>query len=555
MTFGDLLGSMLSETLRLSLPLYLPELLLCASVVLLLLARVAGIDGRVRPHWIALVGIALACAAAWIQFGHSSGPDAPATPYFGGMLVMNSLVAFGRLLLLLFLALWAVLTMFSGLPDHDDAPDFYILAISGTIGMLTMIGADHLLMIYFGIEMASVPSYMLAGFLKGRRQGSEAALKFVVYGAGAAGVLLYGASLLAGLQGTPSLRALSEMLTQLAPSAPAASGGLTPTRELIYLALVMVGAGLAFKLSLVPFHFWAPDAFEGSASEVGAYLAVASKSAAAVLLLRFVEELAPAATSPAEVVPALAENAHRVAAWSDPRMVFALGLGVAASISMLYGTLAAYGQQNLKRLLAYSSIAHAGFLALPISAVGALQASFPNDPFVAGRAVEAVLVYIAALLPMNLGAFAAVALVRNALFSEDLSDYRGLARRSPLLGATLGFCLFGLIGLPPFLGFFAKWQMFVAAYDAARLAHPLFYGFIGVALLATVLSLYYYMNVLRVMVFEEPLPATERFALSGWQRLYLLLVGGSVLAVGLLPGSFLRLAHDVAWTFLRQTLE
>jgi NADH-quinone oxidoreductase subunit N len=332
--------------------------------------------------------------------------------------------------------------------------------------------------------MASLPSYALAGFLKGRRQSSEASLKYVVYGGGASGVMLYGISLVAGKFGTAYLPDL------------AAGFVAAPTLDpVVVLGVLFILIGFGFKLAAVPFHFWCPDVFEGASAEVAGFLSVASKGAALALTGRFVF-----------VTAGLAGVAPNVAAWEKMAPYLAPSLAVFAAITATFGNLAAYTQTNLKRLLAYSTIAHAGYMLMGLAALNRDGAG-------------AVLFYLVAYLFMNLGAFAVVAFLRNQTGSEELGDFRGLIYRSPLLVITLAIFLLSLLGMPPLAGFAAKFQIFSVLYDAGQ-----FYGspavnqpglsFTMYALLVigglnTVLSLFYYVKVLKVMVLEQPVEVVE----------------------------------------------
>src|SRR5687768_16565550 len=247
-----------------SLRAFLPELVLCATVLIMLLVRVFKFGRRVDMFWIAFGGSAAALyfAAPWDHLVSLTTEQA-ALPtavtrmeIFTGMLVYDTFSVYVRSALLLFGVLFAVFTRLSGVPDHEDAPDVYTLILGATLGMCLMATANHLLMVFMAVEMASVPSYVLAGLLKGRRVASEAALKYSIYGAGAAGVMLYGISLIAGLLNTAHLPTIALRLAEILPHLHQQSSA-----ELMVLALggLMIGVGLAFKLSAVPFHFWAPD--------------------------------------------------------------------------------------------------------------------------------------------------------------------------------------------------------------------------------------------------------------------------------------------------------
>ena len=350
---------------------------------------------------------------------------------------------FFRGFLLFFLVFVIALTVLSGIPDREDAPDFYTLLCGAVVGMMVMSSANHLLMMFLGVEMASVPSYAMTGFLKGRRQSSEASLKFVVYGAGAAGVMLFGISLLAGLTGTAEFGELGHRLQSIFASG---FGVSHPGARITILAMLLISVGFAFMLSVVPFHFWCPDAFQGASAEVAGFLSIASKAAAFALLVRFSMAVTG---SDAGVIQGLS-------------LMMGLGLGTLAVITATFGNMAAYSQTNAKRLLAYSTIAHAGYMLMAISALLVLRSTMGSDHAASSdqmiRAIEGLLYYLAVYLFMNLGAFAIVALIRNQTFSEEIDDYKGLIHQSPLLAICMAICLFSLVGLTPLGGFYGKFS-------------------------------------------------------------------------------------------------
>ncbi len=485
MTFDTLLSHFLTDT-RISLELFLPTLTVCAAIVFLLINRLTGLDRLVPASLTALTGTVIALFIASLQFWEWNVTGRAEMEFFTGMLVFDKFTAFLQLFLLLFLMFTITLTVLSGIPDQEDGPDFYTLLLGSAVGMLLMVSANHLLIVFLGIEMLSVPSYAMVGFTKGRRQSSEAALKYVVYGAGAAGVMLYGLSLIAGITGTASLPELAGRLQEIFGQQPP---GLAHSAQLVLvLGIVMSLVGFAFKLSVVPFHFWCPDAFHGAAAEVGGYLSVASKAAAFSLLVRFVLALISPAT------PALGQM----------YLALGLGIGVVAVITTTFGNLAAYAQTNIKRMLAYSTIAHAGYMLMAVSALVVLQGSSQGQAWItdqSSRAVEGLLYYLSVYFFMNLGAFAIVALIRNQIFSEEIEDYQGLGYQSPLLATCMAICMFSLVGMPPLGGFFAKLAIFASVYQAGTVS-PVMWVLLVLGLLNTVFSLYYYVRVLKTMTLN-----------------------------------------------------
>lgn len=559
MSVSYILQQFASQDLPRSLQIFAPELLLCGTILLLIFGRLSGLDRRIPSSWIALLGALVAFTAAFTHFMYlksgaqpegivsdlayvlrvsETGVGTPG-PYFTGLMMHDHFGLFFRLGLLLFLVLVIALTALTGIPDNDDAPDFYTLLCGSMVGMLTAVGSNHLLMAFLAIEMISVPSYVMVGFLKGRRLSSEASFKYVVYGAGAAGVMLYGISLLAGVLGTASFPLLAERFDLIVGDHFSFTN---PNATIVALAMLMILVGFLFKLSVVPFHFWCPDAFEGAAAEVGGYLSVASKAASFGLLIRF-------ALSFQGDSPALKEFLT----------FFGIALGVLACLSMTFGNLAAYTQTNVKRLLAYSTIAHAGYMLLGVSALLVIQGSrIPTGVNVAeqsAQAVEGLTYYIVVYLFMNLVAFATVALLRNEIFSERIEDYRGLISQN---GATKVLCIcllvsfFSLVGIPPFGGFFGKFLIFISAFKAGSI-HWAMWLFVVIAGLNTVFSLFYYLGVLKAM-FLLPGPESRRpLKTPGIVGAYVALITLPILVLGASPlmDDLSQTAHFVAAELFR----
>ncbi|MGO9112036.1 MAG: NADH-quinone oxidoreductase subunit N, partial [Thermoguttaceae bacterium] len=447
-----------------------------------------------------------------------SFPGAPAPqPIFTGLLVLDGFGVVMRSLLMLFAMLFVTFTRVSGVPNDDDATEFYVMILGATIGLCIMVSANHVLMVFLGIEMASVPCYVLAGILRHRRASSEAALKYVVFGGATAGVMLYGLSLLTGVLGSAHLPTMAQRL----------AAWLTQTGDAHHLAtavvLVLGGlmtmVGLAFKLSAVPFHFWAPDVFEGAPAEVGTFLSIASKAAAVALLTRLVLILSGC-------LQPLPAAAAAVAALAPVRFYLASLIALLAAVTCTFGNLAAYGQTNIKRLMAYSTIAHAGYLMMPVAAAVVLAGDAAHRER-STDAVAALIVYLGVYLFMNFGAFAIVAFVRNARGSELIADYAGMVRRSPAVAVAMAVILFSLVGLPPLAGFSAKFIAFAVLLDA-RL-----YLLLIIGCLNTVVSLFYYLRVVKVMMLEaepegKPAPDIPLFSVPG---VYAVVLAGTMFLI------------------------
>jgi NADH-quinone oxidoreductase subunit N len=470
---------------------FVPELVLCGGIVILLLMRLLPMFDRLHMGFVSLALSLGALAVAVLDF---ISPPSSSVDLFTGLLRLDNFTLFLRLFLLAFTSLVIWLTLLTRIPDREDSADFHVLLLGATLGMMIMSEANHLLMMYIGVEMASLPSYGLAGFLKGRRQSSEAALKYVVYGGGASGIMVYGISLLAGKFGTA-------YLPQLAQGYLSVLYGATDLDAVLVLGTLFFLIGIAFKLAAVPFHFWCPDVFEGASAEVAGFLSVASKGAALALLGRFVLVLIAGGagfqgTGSLAVHP---DNTHLL-------RYLAPALAGMAALTATFGNLAAYVQTNLKRLLAYSTIAHAGYMLMGLATLTAEGAG-------------AVLFYLIAYFLMNLGAFAIIAFLRNQTGSEDLADFRGLVRRSPIMVITLSVFLLSLLGIPPLVGFAGKFQVFAALYHAGEyygagatpdtLLSNTMFALLVIGAINTVISAVYYIKVMKVMILDSTLEDVE----------------------------------------------
>jgi NADH-quinone oxidoreductase subunit N len=528
-------GGALAFSSTSSIGLFLPEIILCLTIVLMLLVRVFRWGRRVDAFYFVLVGSGLALYLTTL------GATAPQqrVEIFTGMLVYDTFTIFMRAVLLLFVLLFAVLTKLTGIPDREDGPDVYTLVLGATLGMCLMVSANHLLIVFLAIEMASVPSYALAALMKGRREASEAALKYAIYGAGTAGVMLYGISLLAGLANSAHLPTIAANLAQQMPT----MGG--DERMVLALAGLMLMVGLAFKLSAVPFHLWCPDVFEGATAEVDAFLSVASKAAALGLLIRVAigigvvvpsgyqagyagtgspESVLAHGDAPTGLFSVEDETRQResggfrtsrdVAGSSDVESAPTTGAALApvrdfvgrlvallAIVTCTFGNLAAYGQTNIKRLLAYSTIAHAGYMMMAIPPIMALADVAPDA---AERAGAALAIYVVLYLFMNLGAFAVVAFMRNVMRSEQIADYGGLLRCCPAVAVCFSLILFSLLGIPPLAGFIGKFAIFASlaqGYQVTSEGYLLLLLIVGG--LNTAISLYYYLRLVKIMTIDS----------------------------------------------------
>jgi NADH-quinone oxidoreductase subunit N len=398
---------------------------------------------------------------------------------------------------------------------------------------------------------------VLSGIVKGRQRSSEAALKYAVYGAGTAGVMLYGISLLAGVLGSVHMPTMATNLAGLDIPNLLTTGEGRLTVMVLVLGALMLGVGLAFKLSAVPFHFWCPDVFEGASAEIDAFLSVASKAAAMVLLLRVGLGLGMApeeavAAQAAHRTPAIAvASAHEVPVQSavlasqiaapaastnvgggplsPVRRFFVILVSLVAVVTCTFGNLAAYGQTNIKRMLAYSTISHAGFMMMAIAAAVALVGRNTAE---AQFAVSALLLYVAIYLFMNLAAFAIVAFLRNAIHSEQIADYAGLIRTSPMVAVMMTAVLVSLIGLPPLAGFWPKLRVLQVLYMAGG---PMMIAVMVIAALNSAISLVYYLRVAKVMCIDPEPDSRGAVSLGFLPAAYVFVISVPVIIFGIVP--------------------
>ena len=462
----------------------LPELVVAGTLVVVLLAdllvgRGAALRGDHAlgrlPGWLAFLGLIASAAAAWAGLGRE------ATTIFFDMLTVDSLTQFGRVLFALSTAL-VVLASFR----LRNQGELLVLLLAAVLGMDLLAGTRNLLMAVVALELVSIPSYVLAGFEKRDTRSGEAALKYMVFGSMASGALLFGASWIFGLTGSLDLALIRQGL------ASGGQDGLT-----LLLASLLVLAGVGYKIAMVPMHFWCPDVYDGAPTPVTTFFSVGPKAAGILLLARLLFPTAPdGLTAPNLAAPGF-----------DPLFLVA----ILAAFTMTLGNLAAIGQTRLKRLLAYSSIAHAGYLMTGL---------------VTGTAegFAAVAFYLVLYLLMNYGAFFLVDAVGAMTGREDLDAFRGLGKRHPALAVAMTVFLVSLIGLPPVAGFIGKLVLFGEVIRGG------WYWLATVAVLNSVVSLYYYFSVAKAMWFDAgdevvehaPLPALHAAMISGLCALTLL---------------------------------
>jgi NADH-quinone oxidoreductase subunit N len=444
-----------------SLRYFLPELAVTATILLLVVLHVVGKNRRSPDAaLLALVGTGMALLVA------SMTPAGAGIGLFEGMVVLDGFAVFFKVLTALATAIVIFMSIdCEELADRTQA-EYYLFLLSVLLGMFLLSSASDIVMLYLALELVSIPSYLLAGYLKGKASSTEASMKYVVYGATASGVMIYGFSLLYGMTGSTQISEIGRVLTLGTAPLPA------------MLAAVMVTVGFGYKIAAVPFHMWSPDVYEGAPTPVTAFLSVGPKAAGFAVLVRFFYTVFAS--------PDGADGMWKLSSSVDWPFLFA----VLSAVTMTVGNLVAINQRNVKRLLAYSSIAHAGYMLMGfvlLTAVG----------------LKAILFYLVVYLFMNLGAFYVVVLVANGSRSEDISYFSGLGSRAPLAAVSLAIFLFALTGIPPFSGFIGKVYLFAEVINRGV------YWLALVAALNSVISLYYYARIVKVMFLEDPTQAGD----------------------------------------------
>lgn len=458
----------------LSIRFFYPEIIITSFVLLILL--LVSISRKVDrlSHFIALSGLMLSFIAALYQVGSGD------LSIFMKLIAVDRFALYFKILFIIVTALTIVISMGSMEVERVRKSEYYALVLSVCLGMMLLASSTDLLMIYLSMEMVSLTSYILVGFLRDESRSTEAALKYVLFGAACSGCMLYGMSLFYGVSGSTNLFEIKKALVE---------GTISPL--FLLLAMVLLLGGFFFKISAVPFHMWVPDVYHGAPTPITAFLSVGPKAAGFAVLIRFFYLV---------MVEGSQETGWGVLKGFD----WTLLIGVISAFTMTIGNLAAIGQTNTKRLLAYSSIAHAGYM---------LMGFVVLNPF----GLKAILFYLVVYLFMNLGAFLFVIAIANVTGDEEIESYRGLAWKAPLPAVAMTVFLFSLTGIPPFSGFAGKVLLFAAVIKEQ------WYILAIIGILNSVISLYYYARIIRVMFLESPVDQTpveitpfNRWVLAGF---------------------------------------
>ena len=478
----------------------IPEIFLfCWAVVVLLADLFSQRRTATVPAWLSMGGLALTGLLMFkLQWGDP-------IMLWNGMFVTDQFAMFFKIIFLgtAFLTVGSSFGTVGRMTHHRG--EYFSLILFSTVGMMFLVSAKELITLYIGLELATIPLFILAAYNKTVRASTEAGLKYMIIGATSSAILLYGLSIIYGLTGTTFLYEITMNLSIYWLS----FGELGPAFS---VAMMMIIVGLGFKLAAVPFHMWAPDVYEGSPTPITAFLSVGSKAAGLAALVRIFVGM----------FVAFSTDVMQPRDWGT--MVAFL-----AAATMILGNIVAIRQTNIKRMLAYSSIAQAGYILLGVVAASQLG-------------VASLSYYIFAYMFANMGAFAVVAIFAERTGSEQISDYAGLSKSSPVLSAILAVFMLSLAGIPPLAGFLAKYYVFAAAIEAGYI------WLVIIAVLTTVVSLYYYANVIRVM-YLVPDENKHRIIPSFPAGLVLAITGVGVLVFGILPQPILELALKAASCF------
>jgi NADH-quinone oxidoreductase subunit N len=484
----------------LNLSLLAPELSIVVTAVAVILLDLF-VQKKALLVATSLAGLAVALVfsvTSWAGLGGGVG-------LFGGMLAVDGFAIFFKVIFIGTAALVILMSQdyVGKFPRFQG--EYYALVLIATVGMMFMAATADLISIYVALELASITLYVLTGFLKDGKSG-EASLKYLLLGAIASATLLYGMALVFGVTGSTRLGVIGTTVAAMD------LGSLLGNPALM-LGIILLIAGFGFKIAAVPFHLWVPDVYEGAPTTVTAFLSVGSKAAGFALLMRvFTTAFGSGAIS------------------QDWGMIFA----VLAAVSMTVGNVVALRQNNIKRMLGYSSIAQAGYIMVGLATLGMAGSG--------ERGVAGVMFFLAAYALTNLGAFTAIVAITNKIKSDEITDFGGMVKRAPVLALGLSFCLISLIGMPPAAGFLAKVYIFSGAINAGLV------WLVVIAVLNSVISAFYYLRVVKVMWLGEP-AETEPVPSSLSLRLALLVTCLGVLVLGVVPGMLMRVAEAAAAIF------
>jgi NADH-quinone oxidoreductase subunit N len=476
-----------------SLSFSYPEIILCGAILTLIVLDLF-VRNKRALGFVALVGCAAALIATFDLYSAQPGW------LFHRMIILDNFSLFFKVVALAAAILCIWMSLGSNEIKQVYQGEYYTLLLTCTLGMFFMASSSNLLMAYLSLELVSLTSYVLTGFLPRNRRSSEAALKYLIYGGVASGTMIYGMSWIFGMTGSLDYSALQVALGQ--PDV---------NKVALFIALIFIMAGFGYKIVFVPFHMWSPDVYQGAPTPFTAFLSVASNAAGIAIMIRF---FFPGVS---RMLPGGEWTYVSGVEW--PHVLLFLSM-----ITMTVGNLCALNQRNLKRMLAYSGIAHAGYMLMGLAVLN-------------NEGLSAILFYLVVYLIMNLGAFFVIGMIANLTGDEDIENYRGLAWRGAVVPAgCLTIFLLSLTGLPPFAGFIGKFFLFAAVLKEGG-------AFVILALVAvmnSVISLYYYAKVIKTMFLDAPSPEAKAVSVSTHD--FTLLIPLTVLTVvfGIYFGPLLR---------------
>jgi NADH-quinone oxidoreductase subunit N len=470
-----------------SINMFLPETILVVTFIISMFLDVVFKKVKNISGYISIAGLLIAALFLSRQTGMES-------KVFSDALVIDGFGQFLKFVILISSIIVIVFSFFSKelSQAHSRLGEYYTLIIGMAFGMFLLVGASNLLTIYIAIETMSISSYILAGYTKEVKRASEASLKYVIFGAVSSGIMIYGVSILFGLTGSLNLYDINTFIaTHEVATIP------------LLVSCILIISGFAYKISAVPFHFWTPDVYEGAPVTITAYLSVASKAAGFAVLVRFFKTcfVDPSFSTTGDWTLISNIDWHTI-------------IAILAILTMTFGNLIALWQTNLKRMLAYSSIAHAGYLLMAVSVL--------ND-----TGVVAVLVYFFFYMIMNLGAFFIIQIVADKIGSENIEDYNGLGYRTPIIGICMTIFLISLTGLPPTAGFIGKLYVFSSVIDSGYL------WLAAVGVINSVISLFYYVRVIKHMFLRTNESSNSKIVFSPSIIIIVLLLTIPTLVFGL----------------------
>ncbi len=491
--------------LKQSVDLFLPETILVATFIIALIFDLIYKNSRYLIAVISIIGLVFSGIFLVNQSTSSAA-------IFSGMLSFDPFGNFFKILILLTTIIIVLMSVFSKelYEGGRKTGEYYILIVGMTFGMFLLAVANNLIIVYLAIETMSISSYILAGYTKEIKRASEASLKYVIFGAVSSGMMIYGISLIYGLTGSLTFDAINSAMISSDIS------GLT-----LLIAGLMIIAGIGYKISAVPFHFWTPDVYEGAPITITAYLSVASKAAGFAVLIRFLKVSFFDSTNYAN------DEIWTLIGTIDWQIVIA----ILSVLTMTLGNLVALWQTNMKRLLAYSSIAHAGYILMGVVVMTDIG-------------VTSVLIYFFVYMIMNLGAFLVVMIIANKTGNEDIQKYNGIGHKAPFVSACMVIFLISLTGLPPTAGFIGKWAVFTAVLKSEYI----WLAVVGV--LNSVVSLYYYVKIFRNMYIRNFEDDSEIYEFSPGTYILLIILAVPTLIFGIYFTPLLDWAESSVKIFL-----